>query len=120
MKRADLSLSASDGTLLIERVKWTEGFRERCRGLIGQHTLGRGRGMALVPCRAVHTCFMRFSLDVIFFSRDFRVVHIAECVVPYRIVWGGWTAWGVVEVQSGWFPWNHLRTGDRLVFSDTV
>ena len=108
-------MSASDGTVLIDRVEWVTGFWGRCHGLIGLSTIVQ-RGMALVPCKAVHTYFMRFSLDVIFFSRDFRVVHIAKNILPYRIVCGGRNAWGVIEVQSGWFPWNRLKEGDRLIF----
>ena len=111
-----MSLMTSDGTVLIDRVEWVDGFFGRCRGLIGRSTIGQDRGMALVPCKAVHTCFMRFSLDVIFFSRDFYVVHIAKNILPYRIACGGRKAWGVVEVQSGWFPWDRLKEGDRLVF----
>jgi len=59
---------------------------------------------------------MRFALDIIFFSREGRVVRMAALVKPFRIVWGGWPAWGVMELQSGWFPWAHLKEGDRLIF----
>jgi len=84
--------------------------------LIGATSLSTDQGLVLVPCRAIHTWFMRFALDIIFFSRDGRVVRMAAQVKPFRMVWGGWPAWGVMEMQSGWFPWSHLNEGDQLVF----
>jgi len=111
-----ISVFRKDGLSLVRNVEWGSGSWRRARGLIGATSLSTDQGLVLVPCRAIHTWFMRFALDIIFFSRDGRVVRMAAQVKPFRMVWGGWPAWGVMEMQSGWFPWSHLNEGDQLVF----
>ncbi|MFC1461097.1 DUF192 domain-containing protein [Verrucomicrobiota bacterium] len=116
MNNGQVFINAEDGKRLVDTAEWARKFRQRCQGLIGRRPIGKGRGMLLAPCRAVHTCFMSFDLDLIFFSRDFRVVRMVTNVAPWRVVFGGWQAWGVLEVQSGWFPRGRLRKGEQLVF----
>ena len=111
-----ISMFRKDGLPLVDDVEWGSGSWRRARGLIGDAFLAKNRGLVLVPCRAIHTWFMRFALDLIFFSRDGRVVRTAVRVKPFRMVWGGPPAWGVMEMQSGWFPWSHLKEGDQLIF----
>lgn len=45
---------------------------------------------------------MRFSIDVIFLDAHNRVVLTRQQVAPWRMVWGGWKAHAVIEIQSGW------------------
>ncbi|MDD5677696.1 MAG: DUF192 domain-containing protein [Kiritimatiellae bacterium] len=110
------SVFREDGLPLVRDVEWGADSWRRARGLIGAASLGMDHGLVLTPCRAIHTGFMRFALDVIFFSRAERVVRMAARVKPFRVVWGGWPAWGVLEMQSGWFPLARLKEGDKLLF----
>lgn len=84
---------------------------QRAWGLMGRAPLGRGRGLFLAPCPSIHTFFMRFDLDLIFVSRDLRVVRIVPSVAPWRMAWGGQGAWAVLELQAGWFPCERLTPG---------
>lgn len=111
-----ISVFREDGLPLVHDVEWASGFWRRARGLIGGASLGADCGLVLAPCRVIHTCGLRFPLDVIFFARDGRVVRITTRVKPFRMLGGGWSAWGVLEMQSGWFPWARLNEGDRLIF----
>lgn len=85
-------------------------------GLMGHPPLANGHGLFLAPCGSIHTLFMRFDLDLIFISRDFRVVRVVTDVKPWRMAWGGWSAWGVLELRSGWFPCASLAPGTSLKF----
>ena len=111
-----ISVFRKDGLPLAHDVEWGSGTWHRACGLIGAAALSTDHCLVLAPCRAIHTWFMRFSLDIIFFAREGRVVRMATRVKPFRMVWGGWSAWGVMEMQSGWFPWANLKEGDQLVF----
>jgi len=113
-----ISVFREDGLPLVHNVEWGTDFWRRARGLIGAASPGADYGLVLAPCRAIHTWLMRFPLDVIFFSCEGRIVRMATEVKPFRMAWGGWPAWGVLEMQSGWFPWTHLQAGDRLVFRE--
>jgi hypothetical protein len=113
-----ISVFRKDGLPLVRDAEWGAGSWRRARGLIGAAALSSDRALVLVPCRAIHTWFMRFALDIVFFSREGRVVRMAAGVKPFRMAWGGRAAWGVMEMQSGWFPWANLKEGDQLVFKN--
>lgn len=76
--------------------------RARMRGLLGRASLPTGEGLYLRPCRAIHTCFMKFAIDVRFYNKDGALVKEVLNVPPGRwMVWGGWSAHGVLETMAG-------------------
>lgn len=78
-----------------------ETFAQRAKGLIGRRGLESGKGMLIIRCNCIHTFFMRFPVDVIFFDRRGNVVKTVRNVRPWRLwVWGGWRAVSVLETQS--------------------
>jgi uncharacterized membrane protein (UPF0127 family) len=87
---------------LIPHLLTADTFWKRSIGLIGLRSLNPGQGLLLRPCGSIHTCFMRFPLDVIFLDTRNRVVRTRKHVKPWRLAWGGWHAHAVIEVQSGW------------------
>lgn len=111
-----ISVFRADGLPLVHDVEWARGYRRRAFGLIGFAALGANRGLIIAPCRAIHTFGMRFALDVVFFARNGRVIRIVSGIKPFRLAWGNRPAWGVLEMQSGWFPRNLLAEGDYLSF----
>lgn len=105
-----------NGVTLVREVRFCVRLGDRLRGLLGVRSLGEGRGVFIAPCNAIHTFFMRMSLDVIFLSRDLRVTRLVRGVRPWRLVSGGPASWGVVEVEAGWLSHEALREGDQLGF----
>jgi uncharacterized protein len=73
----------------------------RTHGLLGRDHLAPGDGLILDPCRLIHTCFMRFAIDVVFFDRRQRVTRVARDVRPFRFAWGGWSARVTLELPAG-------------------
>jgi len=84
----------------------------RMKGLLGRSALPEGSGLLIRPCRAVHTWFMRFPIDVVFVDRDGRVVRIAAELAPFRTASGGWRARAVIELPAGSAAAAGLREGD--------
>lgn len=79
-----------------------EGFFPRLQGLMFRRDLLAGEGLLITRCNAIHTCFMRFPIDVAFLDRDGAVVRIVRNVKPWRLfVSGGHNAWQVLEVRAG-------------------
>lgn len=76
-------------------------FFQRAKGLIGRRSLPCGEGLLIERCNAIHTFFMKFPIDAVFLDRHGRVVRIVRAIRPWRlIVWGGWRAAKVLELQS--------------------
>lgn len=82
----------------VVRCRWAETPLERARGLIGRPPPEPGTVMGFRRCNAVHTCFMRYPIDVLFADRDGRAVKLARGVKPWRLlVWGGLRARAAYE-----------------------
>ena len=78
-----------------------EGFLERARGLIGRPRPGKGRGLLIPKCNAIHTFFMRYPIDAHFLDRNGNVVKVVRNIGPWRLfVWGGWRARSVLETPT--------------------
>jgi len=91
---------------------------ERMRGLLGRPRLEPGHGMHILRCASIHTCFMQFSIDLIFLDSRRRVVTCRSNVRPWRMVWGGRGSASVIEIASGWFDASLITVGDALDFID--
>jgi len=79
---AGLDAEPLDGdlTLLVAR-----SFRERRRGLAKMTPLPAGYGLRIPKCNSVHTIGMRFALDLVWLSRDGRVLRVDRGVGPWRM-----------------------------------
>ena len=87
------------------RCRWAQTPRERARGLIGRPPPEPGTVMGFRRCNAIHTCFMRYPIDVLFADRDGRAVRVLRGVKPWRLlVWGGRRAHTVYESASPEVP----------------
>jgi uncharacterized protein len=87
--------------------------RARLKGLLGRARLERGEGMLLRPAPAIHTFFMRFSIDAVFVDRELRVVGVAPRLRPWR--WARRSrARGVLELPAGEAERRGIRIGERL------
>lgn len=88
----------------------------RLRGLLGRGGLDPGEGILLRPAPAIHTCFMRFSIDAVFVDRGLKVVGISESVRPWRFARAK-GAHSVMELAAGECRRLGLAAGDRLLLT---
>ncbi|NPV52379.1 MAG: DUF192 domain-containing protein [Firmicutes bacterium] len=102
------------GTILVEKTLISSTFVGRLVGLLGRASLPVGEGIVLIPCRCVHTFFMRFPIDILFLDRSFRVIWLAEGVKPFRITPVVHEACCVAELPSGTIRDTKTEKGDRL------
>ena len=90
-----------------------DGVWTRFRGLMGRRGLESGEGLLLRPAGSIHTCFMRFPLDVVFLDGDLEVLRVAAAVRPWRArLQRG--ARAVLELPAGEAERVGIQAGDRL------
>lgn len=87
----------------------------RKQGLLGLEKLGEGAGIWLAPCEAIHTFGMRIPIDVIFLDRELRVKKAVPGLPPRRIA-VAFSAYSVLEIESGAIARSDTRVGDVLKF----
>jgi len=66
-------------------VRVAAGPLARLLGLAGLRALPPATGLLLPGTRSIHTCGMRFALDLVWLDADGRVVRIDRAVRPWRV-----------------------------------
>ena len=107
--------NATRGTELADRSERAGTSNARRRGLLGRDSLPEGTALLIAPCEAIHTFGMRFAIDVVFLSRDRRVVKVAHNVKPWRIAFC-LRAHSALELPAGTAAKTRTQSGDRLDF----
>ncbi len=103
LRRADLEWSLrnqSTGVTLASTVIAAVERRQRNKGLLGRDAMPADTALVLAPCSAIHTFFMRFSIDLLFVTRTGRVLSVRRALPPWRVaVRPG--AFAVIELAAG-------------------
>ena len=94
-------VNATTGRVVVARLTIADGFCSRFIGLQFQLAMPSDAGILLVPCGAVHTCFMRFALDIVFLDRSGVVLAFRQNVRPWRLAAGPRASHAVLEVPAG-------------------
>lgn len=89
-------------------------FFARLKGLMGRSVLEPGHGLEIRPCNSIHTCFMRFDLDLIFLDKDSRIVHLERAMPPWRVSGIIKVAAMVVELPAGTIDATGCKIGHLL------
>ncbi len=107
-----------NNNILINYVEPAFSIFKRMRGLLGRKNLPEDSALYIKPCGSIHTCGMKFSLDVIFIDKNMKITKIAREIKPLRAITGGKGAVAVLELQSGWFNWSTLNINDKIILEE--
>jgi uncharacterized membrane protein (UPF0127 family) len=88
--------------------------RTRRTGLLRHESLPAGHAMLIAPTNAVHTFFMRFAIDIVFVTREGRVLKTCAAVRPWRIA-AALGGYAVIELPAGALATSDTEVGDMLV-----
>ena len=100
--------------LIVDALEIASDAASRARGLIGHCPLEPGQAMLIRPCRWIHTFGMSFPIDVLYVSKDWRVVALTENLPPNRIDRPVLRAQFVIEMKTGEIRRTGVAVGDRL------
>ena len=101
------------GAIVARDLELASDSKARNRGLLGRSGIADGAVMIIAPCNAIHTFFMRFTIDVVFVDRQGIVLKLSRSVRPWRIrVAIG--AFAALELAAGSLDRVEILKGDRL------
>lgn len=106
------------GLTIADRVEIASSFGARLKGLLGRDALPEGEALWIERCTSIHTCFMRFAIDVVFIDERMVVRRIHENVGPWRVTWPAFSAKSVIEMPAGTVRRKHVEIGDQLHVGD--
>jgi uncharacterized membrane protein (UPF0127 family) len=109
--------NASTGSILARHAEMARGPWASFMGLMLRQQLAAGRGLLLPRTRGVHTHFMRFAIDVVFYDKARVVVGIEHALRPWRFSTYHWHASGAIELPAGTLQTSGTLPGHVLTFS---
>jgi uncharacterized protein len=98
-----------------------DNFWLRLRGLMFSHPQAPNSALLFERCTSVHTCFMRYALDLVYLDIQGRITQCVPGLKPWRFHWAqaGSQPEGVkpvhtLELQPGALQRLGLAPGDQL------
>lgn len=88
------------GQCLFTDVHVADTFWKRFCGLMCRKSIKVNEALFLQKCSSIHTCFMRFPIDVVYLDSSLNVLF-SETVVPWRMGRFVKAAKHVVEIPEG-------------------
>jgi uncharacterized membrane protein (UPF0127 family) len=85
----------------------------RRRGLLGRNQMAESSALILAPCGGIHTCFMRFPIDVVCVRADGRVVKVVRGLPPWRFAIAP-SAFAIIEWRGHALAGFSIEPGDVL------
>ena len=104
----------SKNTLLADTVLIADGPFSRMRGLLGKKSLPDRHALIISPCNSVHTCFMRFPIDVLFLNKENKVIAVVNAMKPFRLSKVYFNVHFVIELPAGTTGSSLTSPGDTL------
>lgn len=102
------------GRVVADRVTVASKAVERAIGLLRHSSLASGEGLLITPCRGVHTCGMRFAIDMLALDRAGVVVDAVRALLPWRIRLPRPGTASVLELPAGSLSRTHTERGHRI------
>lgn len=104
-----------NNSAVIKSVKRADTFKTRLVGLLDRKSIEPDEGLLLLRCTSIHCFFMKFTIDVVYLSREMEVLYI-ETVKPWKIGKMVKNCVHVLELQEG--AAKNISVGDIIVFSE--
>lgn len=81
MNRIDLTIDNKQ----IKDIYIAESFYEKFKGLM---FISKQKSFKLLikNCNSVHTCFMKFNLDIYCLDKDYKIITVYTNIKPFRFI----------------------------------
>lgn len=111
-KEQNLQLSINDH-IVSSNMRVASSFRDRVVGLMFKSDMEGFDCLLIENCKSIHTCFMKYPIDVVFINSEDEVVKPLYDIQPWRMTWTYFRANRVIEFKSGDLP-KDLQAGDKV------
>ncbi|MFC1699600.1 DUF192 domain-containing protein [Candidatus Omnitrophota bacterium] len=101
-------------TILAQEGKIAASLGQRMKGLLGRDGLAADQALVLKPCTSIHTCFMRFTIDVLFVDSKMKVIKLIQNIPPFRLSSIAWRSQMAIELPAGKIAQTNTQSGDLI------
>lgn len=107
-----------NNSVIAERAAVLDGFVERLVGLLGRDRLEPSEAVIFPRCSMVHMFGMKFSIDLVFCSREGEILCTCRNLRPWRISPYVAAAHYAIELPLGSIAQFELGVGDVLTWAE--
>ncbi len=111
--------NVDNGVMVADRVSVADTRATRAVGLLSRTGLDPGEALWIVPSRGVHTCGMKFPIDLLALDERGTVIDRVVNLKPWRIRLPRRGTAGVLELPAGTLDGSATRLGHRIEFAQT-
>jgi uncharacterized membrane protein (UPF0127 family) len=106
-------LKNQTGEVICHKMIIAKRAYDRMKGLMFSTEMPSCDGFLITPCNSIHTFFMLYDLDLLFFDKNFKVVKVFYGLSPWRITWIYFRAYQVLEMKAGTLT-KGIKEGDKF------
>jgi uncharacterized membrane protein (UPF0127 family) len=110
-------LLKKNNQLIASKMRKADNAISRLFGLMFMKRMDDFDALWLTPCNSIHTCFMKFPIDVLFIDGQMKIVFIKRNLRPWRFTRFFLRARSVLEMAAGTLP-DDINIGDEVVCSN--
>ncbi len=99
--------------VVVQRALVAKTLMQRLKGLMFKENMPKNEALIFYSASCIHTCFMRFAIDLVYLDKDNKVMKIYNSINPWRLAYclGSKTT---LELAGGTASQAALRLGDTL------
>ena len=113
--RRMVARNTSVNRVLADRVGVADTRATRAVGLLSRTGLEPGEALWIVPSRGVHTCGMRFAIDVVALDQAGTVIDCVSNLKPWRLRLPRRGTAGVLELPAGTLAASGTTVGHHVL-----
>lgn len=99
--------------VLGSKIQLANNFYLRLKGFMFDSKVEHKDGILFEGSTGIHTCFMRFRLDVLFLDKNFKVRKIYQGLKPWRMTRFDWKTYWILELPENSLG-DFIQEGDFL------
>jgi uncharacterized membrane protein (UPF0127 family) len=110
-------INSRNNITIATNISLAKTFSERMRGLIGTKSLALEHALIISQCNSVHTCFMKYPIDVLFCDKNNVVVKMSEHLGKWKFTVPCYHAAYVIELPEQSIKKYDIRVGDGMLIN---
>ena len=111
-------INTTKKTTVADQCHFANTMFKRMVGLLNRRSLNNGEGLLLDRCYGIHTVGMRFSIDLLFLDKEYRVIRTVKALPPLRTC-AVKQAIYVLELPVGMIERSQTEVGDQIQIRTT-
>ena len=110
-----IAKNVDTGSVVADLVAVADTRATRAVGLLNRTGFEPGEGLWIVPSRGVHTCWMRFAIDIVALDDRGVVIDRVANLKPWRVRLPRRGTAGVLELPAGTLAASRTHVGDQIL-----